>query len=84
MGRPPPPRVTDRSARHRNAEDRCCAVAELGGAVEFREIRTDDRDVFLEWGITDALFIDGKEVRNGPPPKFDKIKKKIARRVKRL
>ena len=60
------------------------AAAELGDKVEFREVRTDDRDVFLEWGMTDALFIDGKEVRNGPPPTYEKIKKKIARRVAKL
>jgi hypothetical protein len=60
------------------------AAAELGPKVEFREIRTCDRDVFLEWGMSDALFIDGKEVRNGPPPKYEKIKKKIARRLKRV
>ncbi len=60
------------------------AAAELGGKVEFREIRTDDRDVFLEWGVSDALFVDGKEVRNGPPPKFEKIRKKIARRLKKI
>ncbi len=60
------------------------AAAELGGAVEFREIRTADRDVFLEWGISDALFVDGKEIRNGPPPKYEKIKRKIARQVRKL
>jgi GNAT superfamily N-acetyltransferase len=60
------------------------AAAELGGKVEFREVRTDERSVFQEWGMTDALFIDGKEVRNGPPPKYEKIKKKIARRLKKL
>jgi GNAT superfamily N-acetyltransferase len=60
------------------------AAAELGSKVEFREIRTGDRDVFLEWGMTDALFIDNKEVRNGPPPKYEKIKKKIAKKLKKL
>lgn len=60
------------------------AATECGGRVEFREVRTGDRAVFLEWGMTDALFIDGKEVRNGPPPQYEKIKKKIARRVKKL
>lgn len=60
------------------------AAAELGPPVEFREIRTDDRDVFLEWGLSDALFIDDREVRIGPPPKYEKIKKRIARRVRRL
>jgi GNAT superfamily N-acetyltransferase len=60
------------------------AAAELGGAVEFREVRTDDRAVFLEWGRSDALFVDGKEVRTGPPPKYEKIKKKIARKLRKL
>lgn len=60
------------------------AAAELGDRVEFREIRTDARDVFLEWGIADAVFVDGKEIRNGPPPTFAKIKKKIARRIHKL
>ena len=60
------------------------AAAELGDKVEFREIRTDDRAVFQEWGMTDALFVDGREVRNGPPPKYEKIRKKIARRIKKL
>jgi GNAT superfamily N-acetyltransferase len=60
------------------------AAVELGPRVEFREIRTADRDAFLEWGMTDALFIDGREVRNGPPPKYETIKKKIARQVRKL
>lgn len=60
------------------------AAAELGPQVEFREIRTWDRDAFLEWGRSDALFIDGREVRSGPPPKYEKIKKKISRQLKKL
>jgi GNAT superfamily N-acetyltransferase len=60
------------------------AAAELGPRVEFCEIRTDDREVLLEWGMADALFIDGKEMRNGPPPKYEKIKRKIARRLKNI
>jgi len=60
------------------------AAAELGPRVEFREIRTDDRAAFLEWGMTDALFIDGKELRSGPPPAYEKIRKKIARRLRKV
>jgi GNAT superfamily N-acetyltransferase len=60
------------------------AAAEFGDRVEFREISTFDRDTFLEWGIADALFVDGKEIRNGPPPKYEKIKKKIKQQVKKL
>jgi len=35
-------------------------------------------------GIVDAFFIDGKQVRTGPPPSYEKIKKLIAKRVKKL
>ncbi len=59
-------------------------AGEWGDRVEFREIRTDDRAVFLEWGRSDALFVDDRQIRNGPPPSAEKIRRAIARRVKRL
>jgi GNAT superfamily N-acetyltransferase len=60
------------------------ASVEFGDDVVFRGIDTSERDVFLEWGISDALFINGKEVRTGPPPSYDKVKKLIAKQVSRL
>jgi GNAT superfamily N-acetyltransferase len=60
------------------------AAAEFGDKVEFREIPTSDREVFLEWGISDGLFIDGKRVRTGPPPSYKKIRNKIAKKVRRV
>ena len=60
------------------------AASELGDKVVFQGIDTFDRETFLEWGIADALFIDNKQVRTGPPPSYDKIKKMIARRVRKL
>ena len=60
------------------------ASAEYGDKVVFQEVNTFDREVLLEWGIADALFIDGKEVRTGPPPSYKKIHKLIAKRVQRL
>ena len=60
------------------------AASEFRDKVVFREINTFDRKVFLEWGIADALFIDDKQVRTGPPPPYGKIKKLIAKRVKKL
>ncbi|MCL7475803.1 MAG: GNAT family N-acetyltransferase [ANME-2 cluster archaeon] len=60
------------------------AAAEFGDVVVFREIDTTDRAVFMEWGISDALFIDGKEVRIGPPPPYEKIYKLISKRVRKL
>lgn len=60
------------------------AASEFGEIVEFQDYHTFGRDVFLEWGIADALFIDGKKIRTGPPPSYEKIRKKIAKRVKKL
>lgn len=60
------------------------ACAEFGDRVKFRAIETSDRDTFLEWGTSDALFVDDKGVRTGPPPSYKKIRKLIIKRVKKL
>ncbi len=60
------------------------AAIELGDKVEFQEISTSSKETINEWGISDALFVDGKQIRTGPPPSYQKIKKIIAKRVKRL
>jgi hypothetical protein len=60
------------------------AAASFGDAVEFTGIDTSDRPTFLQWGIYDGLFIDGKQVRTGPPPSYEKIERLIRKRVKRL
>jgi GNAT superfamily N-acetyltransferase len=52
--------------------------------VVFREVNTFDRNEFLRWGIADALFVNRKQVRTGPPPSYDKIRKLIAKQVNRL
>ena len=38
----------------------------------------------MEWGVSDALFIDNKQVRTGPPPSYEKIRKAISKKVKKL
>ncbi len=60
------------------------ASSEFSPDVQFQEIHTFDREIFLEWGIADGLYIDGKKIRTGPPPSYKKIKKKIRKRVKKL
>ena len=60
------------------------ASAEFGDKVDFQEINTFERDTFLKWGISDALFINGKQIRTGPPPSYEKIKKLIGKRVIKL
>jgi GNAT superfamily N-acetyltransferase len=60
------------------------AAAEFGERVSFRTVDTFDRAVFREWGEPDAIFVDGKGIRMGPPPSYKKIRKSIAKRVKKL
>ncbi len=60
------------------------AVSEAGDNVVFQEIDTFEKKNFQDWGIVDALFVDDKQVRTGPPPSYEKIKKKIAKRVRKL
>jgi GNAT superfamily N-acetyltransferase len=60
------------------------AASEFGDIVVFTEVDTFNRETFLEWGIADALYIDEKQIRTGPPPSYEDIRKKIAKRVKKL
>ena len=60
------------------------AVAELGEDVVLQEVDTFDRERALEWGVTDALFVDGKRIRTGPPPSYERIKHAIAERLHRF
>jgi GNAT superfamily N-acetyltransferase len=60
------------------------ASEEVGEKAVFLEIPTQNRETFLEWGISDSLYIDERKVRTGPPPSYEKLKKKITRQVQKL
>jgi len=60
------------------------AASDFGDKVVFREIDTFDRENLLEWGISDALFIDNAKIRTGPPPSYEKIRTIIAKRSNKL
>ncbi len=60
------------------------AAEKFKDRVVFQEIDTTSRETFNEWGILDGLFIDGREVRTGPPPSYKKLEKMIWQRVKKL
>ena len=60
------------------------ASEEFPEKINLVEIDTKDKKNLEEWGIFDSIYIDGKEVRIGPPPTYKSIKKKIDRRVKKL
>ncbi len=57
---------------------------ELGDKVVFREVDTFDRGTAVEWGISDGLFVDRKQIRTGPPPSYEGLMKAISKRVKAL
>ena len=52
--------------------------------VEVRLIDTGDRATLEAWGQSDALFVDGRQVRTGPPPSQQKLARLIGKRVARL
>lgn len=59
-------------------------AAELGEKVVFEEIDTFDPSVCQECGRDEALFIDGKQVWTGPPLSYQKIKRKVEKRLKKV
>ncbi len=60
------------------------AAEDFDDHVVFRAVDTSDQQTFLDWGISDGLYIDGREIRTGPPPSYDKIHALIAKRLKKL
>jgi len=60
------------------------AAEKFRDRVVFQEIDTTNMETFNEWGILDGLYIDGREVRTGPPPSYKKLERLIRRRVKKL
>lgn len=60
------------------------ASLDFPGKINLQEYDTIDKEVAKEWGINDAFFIDGNEVSIGPPISFDKIRKKIEKRVRKI
>jgi GNAT superfamily N-acetyltransferase len=72
------------TAQNLAAERAKRAAAEFGDQVAFAEIDTSERAAVAEWGFSDALFVDGKKVRTGPPPTYEKIRGLIAKRARRL
>jgi len=60
------------------------ACSEFPGKVNIQEYDTKNRETVREWGIHEGVYIDGKEVRTGPPTSYMKIRNRIAGRVKKL
>jgi GNAT superfamily N-acetyltransferase len=59
------------------------AVTEYGDRIEYVEIDTDERNNLEEWGISDAIFINDKQINTGPPPSYKKLQKLLKKKVER-
>ncbi len=57
---------------------------ELGDAVVYREIDTSEHATVAEWGLADALFVDGKRLMTGPPVTADRLRRILGKRAARL
>lgn len=58
------------------------AIAEFEDKIDLREYLTIEKEVQREWGISDALFINEKQIRTGPPPSFKTIRTKIEKKAR--
>jgi N-acetylglutamate synthase-like GNAT family acetyltransferase len=57
---------------------------EFGDKVIYREIDTTSEAAIQEWGLPDGLFVNDKNIYRGPPLSYEKIKKIIGKKVKKL
>ena len=56
----------------------------FGDKVLYREIDMGNREAVREWGLPDGLFIDDKNIYQGPPLTSEKIRKAIEKRIRKL
>jgi N-acetylglutamate synthase-like GNAT family acetyltransferase len=59
------------------------AALDFPGKIEVHEFDTTNRNILDEWGISDAVYVDGKEIPTGPPISYKRIRRKIEKRVKK-
>jgi GNAT superfamily N-acetyltransferase len=66
------------------AERACRVAGEFGEKVAFHEVDTSEHTTVAEWGLADALFVDGKRVMTGPPISPERLRKIVRKRVAQL
>ena len=72
------------SAGNLTAERARRVAGEFGDRVVFREVDTSEHATVAEWGLSDALFVDGKQVMTGPPISPDRLRKIVRKRLARV
>lgn len=58
--------------------------SEFGEKVVYREIDTSSRAAVCEWGLSDGLFVNERNIYRGPPLSYEKIKRIMEKKVRRL
>lgn len=71
-------------AQNLSCERALKAAGEYQDKVKVVEVDTEIRRNLEEWGASDALFIDGKQINTGPPPTLKKLTKLLSASVKRI
>lgn len=65
------------------ARERIKRVAgEFKDSVKYVEIDTSRKEIMDEWGIVDAIYVGKKEIRTGPPPTYERLKRLVGRKVR--
>ncbi len=60
------------------------ASAEFGDKVDFKEVNTFDKETMVKLGTMDDIYINKRKIRMGPPPSYKKVRRMIARKVRKL
>jgi len=50
----------------------------IGGMIQYCPIEHS-----FAWGIADGIFVNGKKIRTGPPPSYEKIRRIIEKSVRK-
>ncbi len=58
------------------------ALADFKDKIDLKEYLTIDKEVQREWGMSDAVFINKKQIRTGPPLSFRTIYAKIEKKAR--
>jgi N-acetylglutamate synthase-like GNAT family acetyltransferase len=58
--------------------------SEFGDKVVYQEINTSTRAAVREWGLSDGLFVNESNIYKGPPLSYEKLKKIIGKKVRKL
>lgn len=58
------------------------AAGEYHSHIKYVEIDNDIKENLNEWGISDAIFIDKKQINTGTPPSYKKLQKLLGKKMK--